>query len=169
MALSWGRPWGRSPDLPWVGSFLITILVACATSVVSRSTFASDCGFLEDYGEGCPGSTVTPSLRVVAPCLAPLAPLTIELATGPGEKLAFLVAGAAHFTIAVTPGCSLQVGEFFPWLIPVAIPAEGRTSISGVLPRDSAFAEIFLQAVVVDPAAPFSVSATNPIGIYVGA
>jgi hypothetical protein len=136
---------------------------------VLRPSRAGDCGFLEDYGEGCPGAAGTPVLRVVATCLEPLRSLSIEIATDPGEKLAFLVAGAAHFTVPITPSCSVQVGEFFPWLVPVAIPAEGRTSISGVLPRDAAFAEIFLQAVVIDPAAPFGLSASNPLGIYVGA
>lgn len=146
------------------------VTAAIVLATVSSRGGAAECGFIEDYGEGCPGAGgASPRLRVTSPCLAPLSPITLELSASPGEKLAFLVLGAAHFTVDLTPSCFLQVGEFFPYVVPIALPATGRTWLDATLPRESSGVEIFVQAVVLDDAAPFHLAASNPLGIYVGA
>lgn len=153
----------------WLGS-IVRVTAVFALATVARLGGAAECGFIEEYGEGCPGAGgASPQLRIASPCLAPLSPITLELTTGPGEKLAFLVLGAAHFTVDLTPSCFLQVGEFFPYVVPIALPTTGRTWLDATLPRESSGIEIFVQAVVLDDAAPFHLAASNPLGIYVGA
>jgi hypothetical protein len=137
-----------------------------ALAVAAKGS-ANECGFIEEYGEGCAGATTAPQLRVVADCLAPLEPLTIELTNAPGAKPAFLIMGTAHFTVPISPSCLIQVGEFLPTVLPMPLPDTGRTAFTATLPRDSAGVNIFIQAIVLDAAAPFGLAASNPLGIYV--
>jgi hypothetical protein len=126
-------------------------------------------GFFDSYGRGCASAASSAPVTLQGRgCPKRATPIPLHAAGGPSGATAFLVGGAAHFTVPITPSCAIQVAEFHPLLLPVVFDAAGTASIDVLLPRSFPFAEVFVQLIVLDPAAPFGIAASQPLEINVG-
>ena len=125
-------------------------------------------GFFDAYGSGCAGTGgLTPTLAGVG-CPVEGQETTLVIDQHKPGAVAFLVLGMGHFWVPINPFCNIQVSDFYSApLYPVALSPTGRTEFKAVVPQIAA-PEIYLQVVVLDPAAKGGLAASNGLEMNVG-
>lgn len=134
------------------------------------------CGTIFAIGSGCIGTAgIAPELALEG-CAKKYqdSALTLSIAKGPHfPTTALLFLGAGSSSIWLNPICKLQLDQLvgaplaLP-LTPISSPigplfGSGHVELSGILPALGTAASFRMQALILDPGAPFGISATNAI------
>ncbi len=133
-------------------------------------------GALPDYfsysGAGCIGSGgFTPRLRLDG-VATPGGSATLSLENAKGGATALLFSGVTPGNVPLPGGCPLLVFPLLPIVFNLPLsgtqPGEGSFHLGGPLPGSLGSGSVFyLQAIVIDPGAPFGFAATNRAQISV--
>ena len=127
--------------------------------------FGPCAGFTVAYGSGTPGADLPTLLAGGGPCAGHV----LQLAVGHAPPLAPAVLTIGLGTgVGLVKGCTLQDLPLAAVTVPFQIGADGTALLAGELPASVLPGVVNVQALISDPAAAQSVSATNPVQITLG-
>ncbi len=127
-------------------------------------------GFFQQYGAACSAPSGTPNLKGGG-CPTPTDQISLQLSGALPGATTFVLFGLGQASVPISPSCSLANGPVAPAPV-LTLPAgpTGGWTLSGVIPAAATTpADVYLQAVVLDPNAPFGLSASNGLRLHLDA
>lgn len=126
--------------------------------------------YFASYGSGCPGSGGVLPLLVGSGVPNPARTVSLTIDDALGGAATLLTFGVGTGELSLTPGCVIQnapllTGLLVPLVLPGTGPGGGTLVLPGTIPPSATTADIYLQALIADPAV--GVAATAPLRMHV--
>lgn len=126
--------------------------------------------YFASYGAGCPGSGGVLPVLVGSGVPNPARSVSLTIDDALGGATALLTFGLGSGTLNLTPGCALQnapllTGLSVPLVLPGAGAGAGSLTLPGTIPPSATTADIYLQALIADPAV--GVASSAPLRMHV--